>query len=331
MWNSKLFHEFFSSLNKLDPSRQFLAASCMLLVLLYPGQNYLQKIIINPGKVRSYSFPISQSVIYPRSDNIAAPRLSARSIIVQDAVSKTIMYAKNPDSKLMPASITKIMTALVALDHWTDLETIIEVKNEDRAIGQTIKLEKGERITLKNILYGLLVHSGNDAALAVADNYCAPSVAEGEVGSCGYSAFVDAMNAKAAELHLDNTTFKNPSGIEQYGHLTTARDLAILAASALQNPVIADMAQTKHVVVTDVTGLIIHDLETTNELLGVIPGMKGLKTGWTTNAGECLISYVDRDGHKIIIVVLGSLDRFGDTTKLVDWVYSHHNWITPEL
>jgi D-alanyl-D-alanine carboxypeptidase len=239
--------------------------------------------------------------------------------VVQDAVGKTIMYSKNQDAKLMPASITKIMTALVALDHWSDLNTVIEVKNEDRAIGQTIKLEKGEGITLKNILYGLLVHSGNDAALAVADNYCAPNVAKGEVGTCGYSAFVDAMNTKAKDLHLDNTTFKNPSGVEQYGHLTTARDLAILAATALQNPVIAEMAQTQRIVITDVTGVIVHDLGTTNELLGVLPGLKGLKTGWTTNAGECLVSYVDRDGHKIILVVLGSLDRFGDTTKLVDW------------
>jgi D-alanyl-D-alanine carboxypeptidase len=220
----------------------------------------------------------------------------------------------------MPASITKVMTALVALDYWKDLDTVIEVKNEDRAIGQTIDLVRGERITLKNILYGLLVHSGNDAALAVADNY--PG---------GYSAFVEAMNIKAKDLHLDSTTFKNPSGVEQYGHMTTARDLAILAATALQNPVLAEMVQNKRVIVTDVTGTIIHDLETTNELLGVIPGLKGLKTGWTTESGECLASYIDRDGHKIIIVVLGSLDRFGDTTKLIDWVFSHHNWITPEL
>jgi len=230
------------------------------------------------------------------------------------------MYSRNPDAPLMPASITKVMTALVALDYWSDLDTVIEVKNEDRAIGQTISLVKGERITLKNILAGLLVHSGNDAALAIADNY---------VG--GYSAFVSAMNAKARALHLDHTTFKNPSGVEQYGHVTTSRDLAVLAASALQNPVIAQMVETKHIVVTDVTGEIVHDLTTTNELLGAVEGLKGLKTGWTQNAGECLVSYINRDGHKIIVVVLNSLDRFGDTTKLINWAFSHHRWITPEL
>lgn len=320
MWNFKLFQDFILRFRNLDLSRQLLAVGCLLLVFLYPGHNQLQAIVLKPGPVRAYTIPTVQAELYPGSDGVVAPKLSARAIVVQDAVSKTIMYSKNPDLRLMPASITKVMTALVALDYWQDLETVIEVKNEDRAIGQTIDLVKGERITLQNILYGLLVHSGNDAALAVADNY-----------KGGYSAFVEAMNAKAKELHLDNTTFKNPSGVEQYGHLTTARDLAILAATALQNPIIAEMAQTKQIVVTDVTGTITHDLETTNELLGVIPGMKGLKTGWTTNAGECLISYVDRDNHKIITVVLGSFDRFGDTADLIDWAYSHHRWITPEL
>ena len=91
------------------------------------------------------------------------------------------------------------------------------------------------------------------------------------------------------------------------------------------------MAQTKHIVVLDVTGTISHDLETTNELLGQLPGLKGLKTGWTTGAGECLISYVERDQKKIVVVVLGSLDRFGDTTKLVEWAYDHHEWVVPEI
>ena len=320
MWKFKNFSEFLSRFKKLDLSRKLLAVSCMLIAFLYPGHNSLQTLVINPGKVRTYLLPSPTPVLYPQSDGVTAPPLSARSIIIQDAVSKTIIYSKAPDTKLMPASITKVMTALVALDHWSDLNTIIEVKNEDRAIGQTIKLVKGERIILENILYGLLVHSGNDAALAVADNY--PG---------GYANFVEVMNAKAKDLHLTNTVFKNPSGVEQYGHLTTARDLAVLSATALQNPVIAKMAETKQVVVTDVTGTIVHDLSTTNELLGIIPGLKGLKTGWTTQSGECLISYVDQGGHKLIIVVLGSLDRFGDTTKLVDWAYAHHEWITPAL
>jgi D-alanyl-D-alanine carboxypeptidase len=139
------------------------------------------------------------------------------------------------------------------------------------------------------------------------------------------------MNDKASDLHLDHTTFKNPSGVEQYGHVTTARDLAVLAAVALDNKIIAEMAKTKLITVTDVTGQIVHRLETTNELLGVIPGLAGLKTGWTDNAGECLVSYVERDGHKIIVVVLDSLDRFGESSALINWAYAHHDWITPSI
>ncbi len=316
MWSHKFDKNFILQYAKFDSARLILAGLCFLLVIFYPGQNTLQTTGLHPGVVKKYSIAPIPEFIYPVGDGVVAPKLSSKSIVVQDDDSKTILYSKNPDILLMPASITKVMTALVALDYWSNLDTVIVVKNEDRAIGQTIELEAGESITLKNILYGLLVHSGNDAALAVADNY--PG---------GYSAFVAAMNQKAKDLHLDHTTFKNPSGVEQYGHLTTARDLAVLASYALKNDVIAQMANTKHVLVTDVTGTIIHDLETTNELLGTIPGLKGLKTGWTSGAGECLASYVDRDGHKVIIVVLGSYDRFGETTALINWVYDHHSWI----
>lgn len=212
------------------------------------------------------------------------------------------------------------MTALVALDYWQDLDTVLTVKNEDRAIGQTIDLVKGEQLTVGNLLKGILIHSGNDAALALADNY--PG---------GYSSFVTAMNQKANDLHLENTTYKNPSGIEQYGHVTTPRDLAILAGVAMSNPIIANIVGTKFTTISNTTGEIVHPLESTNELLGAIPGLRGLKTGWTENAGECLVSYIERDGHPVVIVILHSLDRFGETTKLVDWVYSHHAWQVPSI
>lgn len=311
MWKFKLP-------KKLDHSRQLLAVSCLLLALLYPGHNALQTIVLTPGPVRSYDVGHSEFVIYPTNDGTVVPPLSARGIVVQDLTSHATIFERQADKYMMPASTTKIMTALVALDTWQDLGTVLTVKNEDRAIGQTIDLVRGEQLTVGSLLKGILIHSGNDAALALADNY--PG---------GYSDFVTAMNAKAKSLHLDNTTYKNPSGIEQYGHVTTPRDLAILAGVAMSNPIIAEIVNTKFAVIKDVTGEIAHPLETTNELLGVIEGLKGLKTGWTENAGECLVSYIERDGHPVIIVVLGSLDRFGETSKLVDWVYSHHEWRVP--
>ncbi|MBU1922640.1 D-alanyl-D-alanine carboxypeptidase, partial [Patescibacteria group bacterium] len=140
-----------------------------------------------------------------------------------------------------------------------------------------------------------------------------------------------AMNTKATELHLDNTSFRNPSGVESYNHYTSARDLAVLAAHFAEIPLLSEIVATKNITVTDVSGQLIHRLDNTNELLGELEGVKGMKTGWTENAGECLVTYVEREGRGVIIVVLGSKDRFGDTEHLVDWVYSHHTWVTPQL
>lgn len=300
------------------PHRLFYV-SVLFLVLIYPGHNELQRLILHPGLTRTYVLGDYALSEYPINDGKAAPAISARAAIIQDVNSKVIIFSQNPNERLMAASTTKIMTALVALDYY-NLSDIITIRVEDRAIGSTMNLVRGEQISVENLLYGLLVHSGNDAALALAENY--PG---------GYDGFVRAMNKKATELNLDHTTYQNPSGIDSYGHVTTARDLAVLAAIAVKNPVISKIMQTKQITITDATGTIPHMLENTNKLLGILNGVKGLKTGWTELAGECLVTYVERDNHPIISVVLGSSDRFGDTTRLIDWVYAHHSWQLPEL
>lgn len=319
--------QFYNFLLKQPKAKLLFAASCLLLAISYPGHNPLQSIVLIPGIVRHYILPSPSFAPYPNSDGTKPPVISARSYLVQDLTSRTLMASKYPDASMLPASTTKLMTALVAIAYWNDLSTILTVKNQNPAIGQTIDLVTGEQLTLENLLYALLVYSGNDAALTIADNYCAPSEADGEVGSCGYAGFVAAMNTKASELHLDHTVYKNPSGIEQYGHITTARDLSTLATIALSNPTIAQIVTTKSLTITDVTGEFTHELEATDELIGVLPGLLGGKTGWTTNAGECFVALVERDGRRIITVVLGSSDRFGDTTLLVDWAYAHHEWV----
>lgn len=322
MWKPNIAtpFQFAQFLCKLTFPHYLLACGIYLLAFFYPGQNALQTIHIKPGLVKSYHLTTRDLSLYPQNDGVKVPYVTARGVVVQDLASKTILFARGVDTLMLPASTTKIMTAIVAREAWPDLDTIITVQNEDRAIGQTIDLVKGEELKLHDMLKGLLIHSGNDAALALADNY--PG---------GYTAFVAAMNAKAASLHLDHTTYRNPSGIEQYGHVTTPRDLAILAGVAMSDPVISEIVSTKSTTISDVTGEILHPLESTNELLGIVPGLKGLKTGWTTNAGECLVSYIERDGKRIVVVVLGSSDRFGETIELVDWVYSHHNWIVPTI
>lgn len=291
---------------------------------LFPGQNWYSTINLNyqPPKVQSLDFSLSSPSDYPVNfTGIQPPSLTARSVVVLDQDSAVLMYAKNEKIQLLPASTVKIMTALVALDYYNldDILLVGEVDNQ----GQDVKLIKGEQITVENLLYGVLVASANDAAFVLARNY--PGRETG---------FIEAMNRKAKELNLNDSYFANPTGLDsdKQGNLltnysyTTALDLARLTAIALKNETIRQMVAIPKIIVSDVSGKINHPLFNLNELLGKVEGLKGVKTGWTEDAGECLVGYVQKDGRGIITVILGSEDRFGETTKLIDWVFSNHRW-----
>lgn len=316
MWkfDRKKIYTFFQFLDNLILPKKLFAVSCLLLAILYPGHNYLQRIIINDGS--KISIPVKNSFApYPVSD-APRPNTSAYSVFVADGENKSLLYAKNPDAELLPASTTKLMTALVTRDLYPDIEKILTVTVEDHSIGASMKLYKGEKISVANLLAGLLIPSGNDAALTLANN--APG---------GYAGFVEAMNHKAQELHLDHTTYRNPSGVEQYGHVTSARDLAILISAVVDDEVLVDLMTTPSLTVTNSSATIKHYLKSTDDLLTLIPGIKGAKTGWTDNAGECLVTYVSQEGNSIITVVLKSQDRFGDTRALLHWAFAHHTWM----
>ncbi len=247
--------------------------------------------------------------------NSIQPQLTSKAAIVIDQKSNTILYQKNPDLDLLPASTTKIMTALIALETY-DINQVITVTEEENSIGQTINLVKGEQITVENLIKGALIGSGNDAALALARAY--------PYG--GYSGFVQAMNQKAARLNLENTQYQNVSGVESPGHITTVKDLANLTQQALKNPIFKQIVATQTTTITSSDKLISHYLTNTNQLLGQLDGVEGVKTGWTDNAMECLVTSVTRDGHSIITVILGSNDRFGESTQLIEWTYSNYTW-----
>jgi len=241
--------------------------------------------------------------------------LSARSAIALDAYSMIILYEKEADQPLFPASTTKIMTALVALEHYP-LDLVITV-GKIKVDGNQMKLLTGEQITVENLLCGILVGSGNDAALVLAENF--PG---------GKTAFVTAMNEKAKELRLENTHFTNPVGLDEAGHYSTAKDLAKLTVEAVKNPIFSRIVSTSAVAVSDTSGKITHFLKNTNELIGRLEGVKGVKTGWTQNAGECLIALTERKGEKVVTVILGSQDRFGETQKLIEWIFTNFSWET---
>lgn len=315
IFNLSTIKKFIVSFRNLDFSHQLLAISYMLLAIMYPGHNSLQTLIITPGPVQIFQYNLFDYSDYPQSDNTPPPTTSAYGIIVQDVQSSVIMHDYGLDRQLLPASTTKLMTALVALDEY-ELDEVITITTESGAIGHTMGLISGEEITISSLLYGLLVESGNDAALALANYH--PD---------GYTGFVQAMNEMAVTLHLTNTSYRNPSGVESYSHFTTARDLATLATHALKNETIRSIVNTTSITISDIHNLYSHSLTNTNLLLGELDGVQGVKTGWTQNAGECLITYVERDGRGVVIVVLGSTDRFGDTERLVNWIYDHHTWV----
>lgn len=316
----------FLALKRLTLVQKLDLVLLLIIFASYPGQNQFQSLILNPGAPKVLSADISlPTTKIPTISDKDLPRLTAQAFIVYEPNSGTILYQKNADTKLDPASTTKIMTALVALDTYA-LDDVITIKTAQSSIGSSMHLKAGDQLTAKDLLYGLLIDSANDAAVAFAENYCTPRSPSGEVGPCGYKAFVEAMNAKAAALHLTNTHFANVSGIEGALHKTTVLDLAILTREAMENDLFAEIVKTRSALIQDVTGLHTYELTSTNELLGQVPGILGVKTGWTENAGECLVTMVERDGHRIITVVLGSEDRFGESKKLIDWTFANVQW-----
>ncbi len=250
---------------------------------------------------------VSEVSYVPQSQNLPLPQTSARNIFIIDQKSKIVLYQKDADQQVFPASTTKMMTALVAFDQY-DLGREITVTTSYPE-GQNLKLTPGEKLTVNQLLYALLVQSANDAAEVLAENFAG-----------GRADFISAMNAKALDLRLTGTHFANPSGLDETGHYSTAADLARLADSALAHPEFAKIVATENAVIAT------HILTNVNQLLGKIPGVLGVKTGNTLGAGQSLVTLVDRDSHPVIIVVLGSTDRFGDSEKLINWIYTNFKW-----
>jgi D-alanyl-D-alanine carboxypeptidase (penicillin-binding protein 5/6) len=244
--------------------------------------------------------------------------LSAQAVYVMDVASAAPLLIKEPMQPLFPASTTKLLTALTALKTYP-LDHYLTVKEEAFTQGTTMHLELGEQISVRELLYGLLISSGNDAAFVLANNH--PE---------GYDGFVIAMNQLAQELHLDHTTFTNPSGLDHPGHHTSARDLAILSREVMKEPLLQEIVGTKIYTTTGPLGELRHELVNTHALLGVVPGVKGVKTGTTEGAGQVLITQVERENHEVLIVIMGSQDRYGETRRIIEWIWQNYTWLDLE-
>lgn len=241
----------------------------------------------------------------PRTEAVST---YASSAILMDADSGRVLYAQNIHEKRLIASTTKLMTALVAVEQCDDLDELVNIQAEWTGVeGSSIYLKAGEQISLKGLLYGLLLQSGNDAAVAIACH------AAGDVES-----FAALMNEKAAELGMTNSSFANPSGLNADDHYSTAYDMALLACACLDNEVVAEICATRSATVGTRT------FYNHNKLLARYDGCIGMKTGYTELAGRTLVSAARRDGQTLVCVTLNDGNDWNDHEKLFNYGFSQY-------
>ena len=228
---------------------------------------------------------------------------SASAAVLMDADTGQVLFDHNGGRRMLIASTTKIMTALVALERASPTD-VITVKQEHMTEGSSMYLKPGERVTVEELLYGLLLCSGNDAAEALAD------------GCGGTASFVRRMNGLAGELGMEDTSFENPSGLDGQAHYSTARDMARLAAYAAGNHTFVRLCSTRSVTIGGRT------MHNHNKLLGYMDNCLGLKTGYTRAAGRTLVSCAEKNGQRLIAVTLQDGNDWADHQTLFDYGFS---------
>ena len=247
------------------------------------------------------------------TEAIKEPDVNSRACVVIDRKTNSVLFGKNENSKKKMASTTKIMTATIIIEKCNLTDTIEISKKAAGTGGSRLGLKTGDKITVLDLLYGLMLRSGNDAAVALAE------YAGGDING-----FAELMNAKALELGLTNTHFETPHGLDSNEHYTTAYELALLSNYALNNPTFAKIVGTKNYTIT-INGSP-KDLSNTNELLGNMEGVYGIKTGFTNGANRCLVTACKKNNMDIICVVLGADTkkfRTIDSIKLINYVFNN--------
>lgn len=240
---------------------------------------------------------------------VGAVSTNASSAILIDGESGRVLYEQNAHQRRYIASITKLMTALVAVESGHSMDEVVVIKKEyTGAEGSSMYLREGEKLTLEALMYGLLLASGNDAALAVA-GYCGHTVGE----------FVALMNRKAVLLGMENTSFVNPSGLTEEGHMSTAADMSKLAAACMKNEIIAKIVATRTITIGGRT------FTNHNKLLWRYEGCIGMKTGYTERSGRTLISCAEREGQRLIAVTLNDGNDWADHTAMLDYGFATYS------
>lgn len=258
--------------------------------------------------------PLSFSVEpYPQLNNVQGSDISAEGFAVIDSDSHIIFYSKNSTRFFSPASTTKILTALVGLQKFS-LNDVLTVHSEGIE-GSIIGLKKGDKLTFESLLYAMMLPSSNDAAVAVAEN-----------NPLGKEEFIQEMNNKAKELGLFSTHLIDPVGIEDETNFTTPADLAVLGDLAMRDPILSEVVKTKVKTIKTLDGKEFN-LTNLNILLGK-DGIDGIKTGFTQTSGQVLVSTRKEDNKRVVISVMQSQDRFGDTQKILNLLDSGLTYLT---
>ena len=237
------------------------------------------------------------------------PSVSAEGAVLMDAETGTVLFEKEADQKRLIASTTKIMTALVVLECCNDLDQTLKVPAEAVGVeGSSMYLQAEQLVTVRDLLYGLLLKSGNDAAAALAI-HCAGSI----------DPFSAKMNEKAASLGMKNSAFQNPHGLNAEHHFSSARDMAILTRAAHQNEVFTKIVSSKYAQVNGIT------IKNHNRMLWSYAGADGVKTGYTINAGRCLVSSATREGMRLIAVTLKDHNDWADHAAMLDYGFNNYS------
>lgn len=244
------------------------------------------------------------------------PKISAKAAVVMDAKTGRVLYAKNEDLRLPMASTTKIMTTILAIEKGR-LDDVVRISQKAACVeGSKIYLKPNEKIRLEDLLYGVMLESGNDAAIAVAEH----------IGG-NLSEFVRMMNAKALSIGAYDTHFDNPHGLDSGidNHYTTARDLAIITAYGLKNPIFSKIVSTKNKSVSYGNNEYRY-FTNHNKMLWKYPDADGVKTGYTRKAGRCLVTSATREGMQLIVVTLNDPDDWKDTENLLNYSFDNYSY-----
>lgn len=256
---------------------------------------------------------LALSVYFSSSLTVSAAGTSAKACVVMEAGSGRILYSKNPDERLPEASTTKIMTALVVAEN-ADADTVVRVPEQAQGVeGSSVYLRAGEHLTVKELLYGLMLQSGNDCAVALA------LTVGGSIEN-----FAAMMNDKAAALGCRNTNFVNPHGLPDDNHYTSAHDLAVISAAAMNNPLVKEIVSTKKINISNEGYGYDRVIVNKNKILSSFEGANGVKTGYTKKAGRCFVGAAERNGMQLISVVLNCGPMFEESMSLMDEMFDKY-------